>query len=232
MSNIADEGQPPQWVSLSPICPACAMRIRREMNTQRREAAKDARQQALADAWAKFGPDGEDNTDNIYREVDVALLPLRAVAQTVLSWNPNQKKGLLIFGDTGQGKTFMLYALARRCLLEFGVEPLLFSGVSFRLQISEAARHAETTKRRALVARMINAPVLMIDDLGQAAKSDSAEEALWEVTEGRTSRGRPMIVTTQFIGECFSQRFLKPETGAAVIRRLSQYCQNIRAATI
>lgn len=232
LSNIAADDEPPQWVSLSRICPTCATRIRREHAENRREAEREEANENNRRKWEAFGPYGEDNTENIYRGVEFDRLPHKALAEQVIQWSPRSRQGMIIFGETSQGKTFMLYALAKRLILEHGIEPLLMTGPGLRTQISEAARHAEPSRRAALIARMVNAPVLMIDDLGQAAKSDTAEEALWEIAEGRTSRNRPTIVTTNFIGESFANRFLKPETGAAVIRRLSQFAKTFRAATI
>lgn len=232
LSNVANDGEPPQWISLSRICPKCVALIRYREAQAKRDAAAEARQAALAETWAKFGPMGEINEENIYRGVEFAKLPNPHTAREILAWTPRQAKGLIIFGETAQGKTFMIYALAKKLILEHGVVPLLVTGPGLRNQISEAARSEDSTKRGALLARLTNAPVLMIDDLGQAARSDAAEEALLEIVEGRTSRQRPIIATTNFVGESFASRFLKPETGAAVIRRLSAYATTIRAAKI
>lgn len=228
LSNVAPDGDPAHWIALSPFCIPCAMAIKSEERQALQLASQEALRQHLREDWNVFGPEGEVNEDCIYRDCDFALLPCPNIAAKILEWKPS-RKGMLIHGESGHGKTFMLYALARKLMFDHGVRPLLWTGPGFRLQVTAAARHSDGAKRGALIARMVNAPVLMIDDLGQAAASDAAEEALWEVVEGRTSRNRPCIVTTQFIGERFGTRFLKPETADAVIRRLSQYSETIRA---
>lgn len=231
LRNVSPDETVETWVALSPFCTACVKAIRHEEAQTKRQTAENARLEAIRASWANFGPEGEDNTENAYRAVDEARLPYPGIAAKILAWKP-AKRGMIVFGDTGQGKTFMLYALAKRLIYNHGVLPTLYSGPGLRQAITAAARHSDSNRRALLLARLVNAPILMIDDLGQAAASDAAEEALWEITEGRTSRGKPMIVTTNFIGERFSQRFLKPETGSAVIRRLSEHCETIRAAQL
>jgi DNA replication protein DnaC len=62
--------------------------------------------------------------------------------------------------------------------------------------------------------------VLLIDDLGQGAKSEQADEVLLAILERRVASGKPCIVTTQYSPERIIGRFFSHEIGEAIVRRI------------
>ena len=129
-------------------------------------------------------------------------------------------------GDTGTGKTWVMWWLLRR-LLEEQRRVVALDAVTYRSGLSNAAREGET---EAYVRRLVRADVLYWDDFGQTHLSGAASEMLLHLVEQRTSQERPLLLTSQYSGDALECQFERPEMGAAVRRRLNNYCQLIVAS--
>lgn len=224
--NIAPDGQPEKLAYWNRFCDPCVDRIKAAEEAKKLAANSRAQQ----DAWKTFGPEGApDDEPNIYREADPARIhPLhKHHLDTIRDWNPYKGRGLILCGPTGEQKTMMLYLLARHLIQSRGIVPMLWTSPGLRHAFNKAARSDDLNERQRLMTRLLRVPVLMIDDLGQMAQSESAEEMLWELVEGRTSIKKPIATTTQFIGERFVAKFRSRPTGEAIIRRLGDYCQEM-----
>lgn len=220
----------PRIVYLSTHCDACVTAIRSEERATAKQRADEAHQRRLESAWKSFGPEGQENDEGlIYRDVQHSRLPRRDKADEILKWQPKNStgKGLMIHGASGRGKTFMVYLLAKHLMEKHGITPILYTAPGLRHAFNRAARSEDSARRDALLDRLIAAPVVIIDDLGQSAMTEAAEEMLWELIEGRTSRKKPIVITTQFCGQLFIDRFRTTKTGESVFRRLAQFCQEI-----
>jgi len=143
----------------------------------------------------------------------------------VLGWTYGPQ-GLLVVGDTGTGKTWVMWWLLRR-LLEERRKVMTLDAVTFRSGLSNAAREGETAE---YVGRLVRADVLYWDDFGQTHLSGAASEMLLHLVEQRTSWERPLLFTSQYSGKALEAQFEWPEMGAAVRRRLNNYCRLIIAA--
>ena len=77
------------------------------------------------------------------------------------------------------------------------------------------------------IRALISTPVLVIEDLGKEVQSDRWESVLIEILDARTSAQRPVIVTTNYVGDKLIARYRDRSTGEAVVRRLRDFCDSI-----
>lgn len=153
------------------------------------------------------------------RETDEARLPA-AQLRRVLEWRPGPK-GLLLFGETGMGKTRILWRLLERLHFE-GLPVECVRAPELSRLIEEADTYSRGLER--LVNRFANAPILALDDLGKERRTGRVETTLFDIIDLRTINRRPVIATTNFIGAALAERYSDKELGAALVRRLRDFC--------
>jgi IstB-like ATP binding protein len=179
---------------------------------------------ACADASQSFGAPCKSEWQRLCPPHYQRDLPPAIIAQAwvgdVLGWQ-YKPQGLLVVGDTGAGKTWVMWRLLRR-LLEERRSVVVLDAVTYRSGLSRAAREGETEY---YVRRLARADVLYWDDFGQTHLSAAASEMLLHVVEQRTSYQRPMLVTSQYKGTALELQFERPEMGAAVRRRVNEFCR-------
>jgi len=142
----------------------------------------------------------------------------------VLGWQYGPQ-GLLLVGKTGTGKTRVMWHLLGR-LLEQGRSVVVLDAVIYRSGVANAAREGET---EIYVRRLSSAEVLYWDDFGQTHLSGAASEMLSYLVEQRTSHERPVLLTSRYSGGALESQFQRPEMGAAVRRRINEFCRVIEA---
>jgi len=142
----------------------------------------------------------------------------------VLGWQYGPQ-GLLLVGKTGTGKTRVMWHLLGR-LLEQGRSVVVLDAVIYRSGVANAAREGET---EIYVRRLSSAEVLYWDDFGQTHLSGAASEMLLYLVEQRTSHERPVLLTSRYSGGALESQFQRPEMGAAVRRRINEFCRVIEA---
>lgn len=151
-------------------------------------------------------------------------LRTRTWVSDALSWQFGSQ-GLLVVGSTGTGKTWVMWHLLRR-LLDEERSVVILDAVTYRSGLANAAREGETEE---YVRRLTYAELLYWDDFGQTHLSEAASEMLLHVVERRTSRERPLLLTSQYSGGALESQFQRPEMGAAVRRRINEFCRVIVA---
>jgi len=211
---------PAPLVYLSAYCETCVWTIRAEESSKAKHASNSINAKRRGDFWQKIwgGP------ESLYHSTVFEQLPDRASAEKVGRWKMQNPKGILCHGQTGTGKTRSVYLLLKKLLFEHGIYPEFRKCVQLRHDISKAAMSETPGARDDLIAKLVNARILFLDDLGQMANTPASEEALLQIVEERTQRGRPIIATTQLTGERFAELFKSKERGQAIGRRLTESC--------
>lgn len=98
--------------------------------------------------------------------------------------------GILFYGDTGTGKTFLADCIAN-ALLDRGV-PVLVTSI---IQLTSGGFDAENELKSTL-NRMRSARLVVLDDLGAERTSDYKAEQVFSVIDSRYNSGKPLVVTT------------------------------------
>lgn len=98
-------------------------------------------------------------------------------------------KGLLLYGPTGTGKTFLADCIAN-ALMEKGVSVLVTSIIALTRGMGE---HLPS-----VLEKMSNARLLVLDDFGAERFTDFKSEQIFDVIDTRYSSKKPMIITTNY----------------------------------
>ena len=144
--------------------------------------------------------------------------------ERVESWQVGPT-GLIVLGESGQGKTTAMWSLARE-LAEQGVTYAYWSAIELGKELSRCAKDLRSSYH------LTRKRVLLIDDLGKERITNAAASLWWELFNRRYEQRLPVIITTRFSGEAFERRMGatdKIEMGEAVIakdirRRLRDMC--------
>jgi DNA replication protein DnaC len=104
-----------------------------------------------------------------------------------------KNSGLLLWGDTGTGKTYFAACIAN-ALIDKGI-PVQVTDVT---RIINDLSAFNNTNKNAYIKDLNRNKLLVIDDLGAERKSESgfAQEILYSVINARVKSEQPMIITT------------------------------------
>lgn len=119
------------------------------------------------------------------RETDT----LRKCRSYAKNWDRAMKEnvGLLLWGDTGGGKTFAAACIANT-IIDRGVPALI---TSFPRLLA-----ADWDERADFLRNVRRFPLLVLDDLGAEEAKDYALRMVYSVIDERYKSGKPLIVTT------------------------------------
>jgi DNA replication protein DnaC len=196
------------------VCPSCSERHAAETS---RRAIEQSQAVRLA-RWKQICPPE-------FLQTDPNKLPCQRQYRAVMNWICGHR-GLVLHGPTGQGKSRCAWLLLRR-EYEAGrsVRSLnSASGLTYAAKFSESAKDAERW-----IERLSEVDLLLLDDCFKAKLTDSFEAALFAVINTRTERQLPIIATLNDTGSTLLER-LTPDRGAAMLRRLREFCDSISFA--
>lgn len=135
--------------------------------------------------------------------------------EMVQEWAETLAGTLVLHGTFGTGKTHLLAALcnhlrtrlANPSVSLFVTAPKLFNAIQERIGYNESYS--------SLLLRAIRTPLLVIDDIDKAKRSDFREEIYFEIIDERSKEGRPIAISTNRLSD------LETFIGGACASRLS-----------
>lgn len=105
------------------------------------------------------------------------------------------RKGLVLTGGYGLGKTGLLAAVANHLLA--GNSGVLYIRVQdLFIEIQSTYRSDSATSSRDKIQQAVNAPVLLLDDVNVANLTNDKREILEAIIRGRDGNGLPSMLTT------------------------------------
>lgn len=120
----------------------------------------------------------------------------------------NETKGLIFYGNTGLGKTFLSSCIAKN-LMDKG-KTVIYSRASKLFGMYEDYKFGRNPDR-SLIDEIFSCDLLIIDDLGTEPKSSINTSFLFEVINERMSENKKIIINTNFdmaeLSKIYSQRF-------------------------
>lgn len=132
-----------------------------------------------------------------------------------LHWSGAPSYWLTIYGAPGNGKSHLAAAAANR-LIDAGraVEYVTVPGLLAYLKAAFDRSERDTAQER--MERLVNIPVLILDDLGAENRTDWAEAELFNLLNGRSVLALPTMITTNLPPEKMAFR-IKSRVSAGVI---------------
>ena len=132
---------------------------------------------------------------------------MQAIRRECESWTDSYPKAgtrdMLLMGQSGLGKTFLMHAMAKR-LVERGYHVLLLSAFRFL----EIARKAYFGREVEELEDVMNADVLFIDDMGIEPLMENITSPQWyNLLNERQTRGRSTVISTNLMEEDLRRRY-------------------------
>ena len=112
-------------------------------------------------------------------------------------------KDMLLMGQSGLGKTYLMHAMAKR-LIQRGQNVLIISAYKFL----ETARKAYMTGNTDDLDALMDADVLMVDDMGAEPLMENITIVQWfNLINERQLRGRATIISTNLMEDELRRRY-------------------------
>jgi len=132
-----------------------------------------------------------------------ALLAKKICLEYADSFPDTATPNLLLSGKSGLGKTFLLHAIAHR-LVQRDIMPVYTSAY----HLLEVARKAYFENSGDKLAEMMNAPILLIDDLGtEPMMQNITIEQLFNLLNERQLSRRHTVISTNLTMAEFKERY-------------------------
>lgn len=133
--------------------------------------------------------------------------------EKIKSFAKHPKGTITMAGPCGNGKTLTAVAIFAAHFHYHGLGARFVNAETLYQMWRE-----ETVKGHVsyLVEKLSNAPLLIIDDLGQGDITDNYKRFIYSVINKRWSAALPMVLTTNLVGKEFREMF-----GDAVLSRVS-----------
>ena len=154
------------------------------------------------------------------RDTDFDRLPDKASAEKALAHDFSTGRSLLLRGGTGRGKTRVAWLLVRRAF-EAGQTVRVLSTASGYDYAAQFAGGSDEVGR--WVGHHLGCDLLLLDDVFKCKLTDSFESLLFALVDKRCEQRRPLLVTTNDVGETMAGR-MAADRGEPLVRRLRDYC--------
>jgi len=146
-------------------------------------------------SWEKFCD--LNNVSRNLRECNLDSRELIPQEKRVLAkkWIENPKKGLMLTGMTGRGKTYFMHCLMRGLLERRDLHALRFfksKKLDDRL-LSDFKQYGSTDY---LLQTLKDVPFLFLDDFGIEREGGRPEREYYDLIDERVEHQRPMIIST------------------------------------
>lgn len=165
-----------------------------------------------------------DNFQGMAYSYEAVGIALQLQERDWATWDDEEKKGLLLSGSTGTGKTTIAYCVYR-VRAERGEAVAWINSTNFIKRVQATYRDGYSgPSENDIIGAVIKAQFLVIDDLGEVALGNSQASAnrleiMRQVIDGRYSRDLPTVITTNLTIEQLYAQF-----GSLIASRIRGLC--------
>lgn len=138
----------------------------------------------------------------------------------------NEKRGLIIIGKNGVGKTHIACSIANE-LIQCQIPVIYGTLINLLSEIKHSYDEESQFSEMQYIKMYSTVNMLIIDDLGKEKPSAWAIEKLFTIINNRYENGLPVIITTNYDQETLLERLSESgeiETAESIISRLYEMC--------
>lgn len=204
---------------LQEVCPKCGKHIFKKVTILEKERIVKVMCECESAAWneKQRQEKAQEKQMELKRLLSNSLMDKKFMDSTFENWDFNKgskqmyelgkryaanfKKckseglGLLIYGQPGNGKTYMVSAIANELLKQFiPVVCVSISSLLSRIQqtYNKWGKEAESD----IIRGLCNADLLIIDDLGTEKASDWSKSMIYNIVDSRYRSNLPLVITS------------------------------------
>jgi DNA replication protein DnaC len=143
------------------------------------------------------------------------------------------KRGFLLMGKAGIGKTHLAIGAISELTLEHGIRCMFKDFFHLLSELKQA--YSQGTSENEVLLPLIETEVLVIDELGKGKNSEWELNILDQLISKRYNASKTTLITTNYITEDFAkknkddkdQEILENKVGPRIASRLSEMCEFI-----
>lgn len=144
--------------------------------------------------------------------------------------NGIEKKGLILVGNNGVGKTHLACSIANK-LIENGIPVIYGTLINLLAELRNSYDTENNISEMEIIKLFENVDLLIIDDLGKEKPSEWGLEKLFTIINSRYENNLPVIITTNYNQNSLLERLSlngEIETSRSIISRLYEMCYLVK----
>jgi DNA replication protein DnaC len=144
--------------------------------------------------------------------------------------NGIEKKGLILVGNNGVGKTHLACSIANK-LIENGIPVIYGTLINLLAELRNSYYINNNISEMEIIKLYENVDLLIIDDLGKEKPSEWGLEKLFTIVNSRYENNLPVIITTNYNQNSLVERLSlngEIETAKSIISRLYEMCYLVK----
>ncbi len=144
--------------------------------------------------------------------------------------NGIEKKGLILVGNNGVGKTHLACSIANK-LIENGIPVIYGTLINLLAELRNSYDTDNDISEMEIIKLYENVALFIIDDLGKEKPSEWGLEKLFTIINSRYENNLPVIITTNYNQNSLLQRLSineEIETAKSIISRLYEMCYLVK----
>jgi DNA replication protein DnaC len=169
-----------------------------------------------------------------FRDYNDSLVRAVSRAKAFAESFPVVDKGLLFLGPSGLGKTHLAVATLKRVVTRCGARALFRPMGALLRQIRDTYNPVVRSTERQVIQPVIDAELLVLDDLGRERPTDWVEETLTLIIDTRYNERRPTIITSNYglMDDSTEPNALISRIGFRTMSRLHEMCEFVQMSGV
>lgn len=165
---------------------------------------------------------------SFYDRGNVSLSRARRTASELIDCWPSADKGLLFMGGCGVGKTHLAVAILLEIIEQEKPGKLIFRNFQDLIQEIHASFESDQTPTKSELLRpMIEADLLVLDELGSQKPTSFVQDTLYYVINSRYNEDRATIFTTNYHDSASTEESLELRIGNRLRSRLHEMTEPV-----
>ena len=144
--------------------------------------------------------------------------------------NGAEKKGLILVGNNGVGKTYLACSIANECIKN-GISVTYGTLINLLAEIRDSYNANNNISEIEIMKLYEKVELLIIDDLGKEKPSEWGLEKIFTIINNRYENNLPVIITTNYNQKSLIERLSlngEIETVKSIISRLYEMCYLVK----